>query len=492
MIVSYVSGTYNRFESLKAMIDSFRQSIGTGMEYEIILVDGGSTDGTIVWCKAQKDIVLYEQGILLGAVKAFNDGFAMARGKYVIIGNDDILFVDESVRSAIAFMEDNESVGVGCFYQDRDTPPGNFYVSAMGANINGKQGQAYYGQVCIVPRWLGNKVGWWGTEYHTYAGDNELSCNILELGYKVEPIPCACIHDGKIDDELRKINSGVSGLVHPDSAKWVKKWTRNGIVGPKVKAHPNVKPPRDYLAANRTLRLLYAPIYEPNNSIQHETKYGLRKALAKRFLVTEVDYVKSPLLIYDVANAFKPDIILTQFHDASIWNANMVMELRNDSNAVFINWNGDYFPENFLARPYTDMMQLYDLTTFVTTDVGPLYDKLSIDWKYWQIGYEESAAMPSRNTPAHDVLFLGNSHYNFRVELGRTLISLRKEGINVGLYGNWDKSYKPSGYNLYDFDSGQRLYMKCKIAISDGRPNAHGFVSNRLFQAMYGGAFLFQ
>jgi spore maturation protein CgeB len=239
--------------------------------------------------------------------------------------------------------------------------------------------------------------------------------------------------------------------------------------------------------------LLYAPIYEPGNPLQHSTKHGLRDALAKRFLVTEVDYMPNPLLIYDVANAFNPDIILTQFHGADTWNSNMVRDLKMEHpKALFINWNGDYFPENFLGTEFMNMMKQYNLATFVTTDVVQKYDKIGIPWKYWQIGYEESKVKPLVTTPKHDVVFLGNSHYNFRVELGKTLVELRREGINVGLYGSWDKSFHPNGYNLYDFDAGQRLYMNCKIAISDGRPDAHGFVSNRLFQAMYAGAAVFQ
>ena len=59
--VSYVTGTYNRLVFLKHMIDTFRKSIGTGLTYELILVDGGSTDGSIEWMKQQPDVVLIEQ-----------------------------------------------------------------------------------------------------------------------------------------------------------------------------------------------------------------------------------------------------------------------------------------------------------------------------------------------------------------------------------------------------------------------------------------------
>ena len=49
--VSVVLGTYNRLSFLKATIASVRAS-QIDVPYEIIVVDGGSTDGTIGWLTA--------------------------------------------------------------------------------------------------------------------------------------------------------------------------------------------------------------------------------------------------------------------------------------------------------------------------------------------------------------------------------------------------------------------------------------------------------
>lgn len=486
MQLSIVSGTYNRLQHLADMVNSVRLSIGIGITYEIILVDGGSTDGTIEWAEEQEDIVFIEQYELLGAVKAFQEGFAAARGEYVIIGNDDITFINESIRTALSFMEDNPEVGIGCFQQDRYGK--DFHVEYMHAVINGTQHPVPYGQVCIIPRWLGDKVGWWdpGVGYHTYAGDNELSCNVLELGYTVVPIPCACIHDDVAKDALRERNNVKPGqTVHPDSQKWVKKWTRNGLLGPVI---PMIKVRRDF---TKHIRLLYAPIYEQWSKIQYKSKRGLREAFIRAgYIVDEVDYVKNPDYIFDAANAFQPDIILTQFHAANIFNAAKIYELKQEHPyALFINWNGDYFPENYHDPKYMKMLRAYDLSTFVTTDVAAKYDAANIRWAYWQIGFEEPLKPVQKDPRNFDVIFLGNSHYNFRVELGRTLRSL--DDLKVGLFGTWPDKFRPDGDNLYDYDAGCSLYMASKIAISDGRPGAT-FVSNRIFQSMVAGCFTLQ
>jgi GT2 family glycosyltransferase len=120
--ISIVSGTYNRLPYLQKMVISVRNSLAGvyGLAYEIVLVDGGSTDTTQEWCKMQSDIRLIEHGKLVGAVKAFNDGAYAATGKYVIMANDDIEFVDNSILVAYAYMETHPNCGGGCFYQDRN------------------------------------------------------------------------------------------------------------------------------------------------------------------------------------------------------------------------------------------------------------------------------------------------------------------------------------------------------------------------------------
>lgn len=506
MIISIVSGTYNRLQYMKRMVDSVRRSIGVGIPYEIVLVDGGSTDGTIEFCETQSDIVLVRQGELLGAVKAFNAGFAAATGYYVVAANDDIEFVDESLICAVKFMQDNPDVGCGCFWQDRGGR--DWHLEYMPAVLDGRQVSHIYGQVCIVPRWLGDAVGWWGDYLHTYGGDNELSCHVLELGYKVRAVPCACIHDFQLEDELRIHNAGVykspeyaarHGVPHTDSVTWGLHWTHKegqykGMCGPVIK----------YVAEtfNDTVpkmkRILYFPIYEPGYDIQKISKRGLRDALAEIGLVYEYDYMgvasvkgKKYCIDYtfDLATAWQPDLFVFQIQGLGEYTAEIMAELRSEHpSAIFVNWNGDYHPETLFDLQYMALLKHFHLTGLVTTQVREEYTRVGIPWFYWQIGYEESDAEPSPDTPRHDVVFLANGYSTIRQELVMNLRSL--EGYDIGLYGSWPEKFKPNGSTLYDFGAGQKLYRAAKLAISDNQwgMDATGFVSNRLFQAMAAGS----
>jgi glycosyltransferase involved in cell wall biosynthesis len=490
---------------MQKMVESVRQSIGVGIPYEIVLVDGGSTDGTIEWCKSQPDIVLIEQGKLLGAIKAFNEGLFAARGRYCIVGNDDVLYIDETLPQALSFMHDNPEVGVGAFFQDRDHP-GQFDISRMPAILDGKQVMQIYGQVCIVPKWLGDEVGWWGNypELKTYGGDNNLSSFVLEKGYRVTAVPCACISDMKIEDALRRANnddyiqtsSTRSG--HPDSNNWGRIWTRrNGMCGPIISTTPYKPNPLE-----RKMRFLYLPIYERGYEVQKHSKRGLRDALANYGLVYEYDWLEVAAqqsgryminYLRDLIDTWKPDVLITQIHspDPGMFNAQTVWELHKEyPNLTWVNWNGDYHPEDLLTPLNLEMAKRFDLQCVVTTMVREAYAKAGVNWMYWQIGYERSDAEPNGSTPHHDVVFLANGYSGARLTLGSMLKKLPR---NVGIYGSWGTGVQPNGANLYDFDAGQRLYRAAKLSIGDNQwgDTAVGFVSNRLFQALAaGGAML--
>lgn len=500
--ISIVSGTYNRLQYVQGMVGSVRRSVGT-IPYEIVLVDGGSTDGTLEWCKSQSDIVLVEQGELLGAVAAFNAGFAQAIGRYVVAANDDIEFVGDSLVAAYSFMQDNTNVGCGCFWQDRGGR--DWHIEYMPAVLDGVQVNHMYGQVAIYPKWLGDMVGWWGDYLHTYGGDNELSCHILEMGYKVLPVPCACIHDMRVEDELRQHNMDIyhdpahaarAGRPHNDSVTWGRKWQRaNGQCGAIIKHEPVVPNPLE-----RYRRILYMPIYESGHPVQRQSKRGLRDSLASVGTVYEYDYMGMKAergldycidFTFDIASVFRPDLLVFQVQGTGEYNADIIKELRSEyPDSVFVNWNGDYHPDVLFNTDYVEMLKYFHVTGLVTTVVSEEYAKHGIAWFYWQIGYEETSADPLPNTPCHDVVFLANGYSKFRHDLARRLRSMN--GVDVGLYGSWPSEFRPDGSNLYDFDSGCRLYRAARFALSDNQwSGATGFVSNRLFQAMSAGGAMF-
>lgn len=521
MDISIVSGTYNRLHSLVRMVESTRQSfVGVhGLNYEIVLVDGGSQDGTIEWCKEQLDIVLIEHGTLFGAVKAFNDGAYAATGEYVILGNDDTSFVEDSVLVAYLYMQSHPDCGIGCFYQDRerqhlsDDDPGKWHVGEMPCVLDNKQVHRPYGQVCIVPKWLGDQVGWWCKEedftkrglkpLHTYGGDNEISSKVYELGFKVSPIPNAKIKDYEIRDDLRKINNVSGGKdpkavrgYHPDSWAWGKRWQfpdrrdENGriLTGPTIRKYPLMEN-----SISTKHRVVYLPIYEQGWQVQKEQKRGLREALAKVAVVVEYDYVtryaeigKQAMLVelMNLMYRIQPTIFLSQLHNGAQINGDDIVSIRQSwPDTKFINWNGDFWPDNLLSEDGIKLAKAFNLQLTVNRDALEKYTEMGVTADYWQIGFEIDG-IGCQATVAHDVVFLASRYPGPRKEF---VTKLRGLPVNFGLYGSgWPEGWS-KGQSMYDFKTACGVYRGAKISIGDSQWPETGFVSNRVFQALAAG-----
>lgn len=485
------------------MVESARLSLGDvlGLSLSFTLVDGGSQDGTQEWCKLQPGITLIEHGRLLGAVKAFNDGAFAAQADYIILANDDIEFLPPGIWLAYLYMQTHPDCGIGCFYQNRNGM--DWHVEEMPAVDEGRQVRRPYGQVCIVPKWLGDFVGWWGDYLHTYGGDNELSSKVYELGFKVSPVVVggqqARIADHEIDDDLRKINNitggkdprAVSGH-HPDSWAWGRRWKHHDLpgapVGPILRKFPILDNP-----APVKPRIMYLPIFEQGWAVQKQQKRGLREALAKVGLVVEYDYIerhtqlgKSGMLaeLGQLMHELQPTLFLSQLHNGAQINGNDIFILRQSwPETRFVNWNGDFWPDNLLSDDGIKLARAFDLQLSVNRDAIEKYKKMGVSASYWQIGFEPDGVGFEPDTFC-DVVFLASGYSPARQSLGARLRGL---DADFALYGPGWKDGWSRGNTLYNFSEGCKIYRGAKISIGDSQWPETGFVSNRVFQALAAG-----
>ena len=488
MKLSIVSGTYNRLPLLKKMVHSARDSLPFDIEYEFILIDGGSDDGTQKWCKEQPDVNLIEHGELRGAIAAFCDGAKMAMGEYVILSNDDVEFVRDSITRAIDYLDHVPRCGGVAFADNRPAPPfktsDRYEVMAMPAMKDGRNTTVYYAQVGMFRRWLGNKVGWWGADdatftAKTYGGDNYLSSGIWETGYEIHEVDTCRVRDAVYADQLRQINvAGLVGQTHPDSEAYYALYPIGAVIPDNPPELPTL--PND-------MRILYLPIFEPGHEIQREQKRGLFDALSKVGWVYEYDYLEKPAsqllnrLAYIIQN-IQPDLMITQLHDADHITPQAMSFLRKFApEMVVVNWNGDYWPQNLLRDTMLDLLREIDLQLIVNGDVLLAYENEEIPSAYWQVAYENAPNPPE--VDQHDVVFLGTRYHDKRIEFE----SMFPE---IAYYG--DGWFFSKGNCLYDFDTGAAVYQNAKLSIGDNLFSDNtGFVSNRLFQALAAGGAMY-
>lgn len=486
MLLSVITGTYNRLGYLKNMMASVKKSLPTsfepGVDYEWCICDGGSTDGTLEWLDAQKGVRLVRHGELRGAIAAFNDAAKAATGDYLLQVNDDVLLDGSAASIALAYVMDNPKVGCATFAHDRAS--GDYHLE--GIPVYGKgEGDPLtrpYMQAGVIPRWLWEHCGGWGDGNwgsKTYGGDCYISMRVYEAGYDIVSPKGCTMRDLTVDDDLRKKNYAAE-----------RSTTGKGFWKTYPYIEFGVNPLKDEPPLIMRKRILYAPIIEAGHDVQKEQKRGLRDALKSMGAVWEVDYVYSKESVAEAAEAWKPHMTVTQFHDENAQSRMDIGRIKRATQDHLINFCGDVWADQQLTPAFMDMLRLYDCHLVVNASLLPKYEAVGIKAAYWQ-NSSEPQVPGSEVGPECDVVFLGNM-YNptgenpcYRERLARELKSLP---CKVSIYGRGYPEGLADGESLYDYAKTGVLYRGAKLIIADNQYiEAEGFASDRLFMALASG-----
>lgn len=110
--ISYVLTTFNKIESLRVVLNDVLKNIDYQFE-ELIVIDGGSRDGTYEYLKNLYDINkidLFISEIDKGEAHGFNKGILLAKGEFIKIITDDDIFNLDIVRSSVNFLKCNDGI----------------------------------------------------------------------------------------------------------------------------------------------------------------------------------------------------------------------------------------------------------------------------------------------------------------------------------------------------------------------------------------------
>ncbi|QIW24512.1 glycosyltransferase family 2 protein [Sulfolobus sp. S-194] len=146
--VSVAIPTYNRKEKLRRLLYSLEKS--TFKDYEIIVVDDASTDGTEEMIKNDFSYVKYikhDKPTLVA--KSRNDAIEASEGDFIFFIDDDNVIEPNTIEKLLKFIENNESLGtvapVTCYYS---VPEKVMYAGAVFSKFMRRTISLYSGFPC--------------------------------------------------------------------------------------------------------------------------------------------------------------------------------------------------------------------------------------------------------------------------------------------------------------------------------------------------------
>ena len=115
MDLSIIIVSYNTKDLLADCLDSVYESTD-GLDFEILVIDNGSTDGSVTELKVKfphARIVSNDDN--RGFAAANNQGLRLMRGEYALLLNPDTQMAQATVARMLGYLKDQQTVGiVGC------------------------------------------------------------------------------------------------------------------------------------------------------------------------------------------------------------------------------------------------------------------------------------------------------------------------------------------------------------------------------------------
>ncbi|MGG5255315.1 glycosyltransferase, partial [Neobacillus sp. SM06] len=110
MLTSIVILTYNKLDYTKQCVESIRKYTHKN-EYELIVVDNYSVDGTVEWLKEQSDIKCIFNEINAGFPKGCNQGIEIATGDNILLLNNDVIVTENWLQNLVTALYSEPTIG---------------------------------------------------------------------------------------------------------------------------------------------------------------------------------------------------------------------------------------------------------------------------------------------------------------------------------------------------------------------------------------------
>lgn len=216
MDVSVIIVNYNTKTLTSDCIDSIIEKT-QGVDYEIILVDNMSEDGSKEFFESDERLSTYiYNNTNYGFGIANNIGMKAAKGKYFFLLNSDTLLVNNAIKEFFDYAEENDDGSVyGCYLVDKNNADNlsyfdfpaftvsefikkRFFRTLKKEDYSIKYVEAITGADLFVPRRTNELIGGFNPNIFLYGEESELQYRMKKKGIAriILPMP-KIIHFGK-------------------------------------------------------------------------------------------------------------------------------------------------------------------------------------------------------------------------------------------------------------------------------------------------------
>jgi GT2 family glycosyltransferase len=238
MDLSIIIVNYKTLELTANCLDSIYESNMGDLEYEVIVVDNASQDGSIeAIAAAYPQAVIINNEENLGFAKANNQAIRRSTADYILLLNSDTIVEYTTVRDSVAFMKNHRHVGaLGCKVLlengildaacKRSFPtPANGVYHALGLDRRFPENQRFgeydltyvdenkicsvdciMGAYMLVSREVIEKVGLLDEDYFMYGEDVDWCYRIKQAGFQIIYYPKVRIYHYKKASGIGKRN----------------------------------------------------------------------------------------------------------------------------------------------------------------------------------------------------------------------------------------------------------------------------------------------
>lgn len=203
--VSVIIVTYNVEKYLRKCFSSIASQDYPKDRLQIIVVDNDSKDGSLDYINSYKTVLALNSGGNLGYSGGANFGYKYAKGEYVALMANDMIFPKNWIKIMVAFMEKNTDAAVATcgMVNGEDTSIAEGEVLNASPILVGRTDTKNTGST-VVP-WGGACIFRKGlfslpfdSEYFLYGEDIYLGLMSWLRGYKVKSNPIKVAHLGSV------------------------------------------------------------------------------------------------------------------------------------------------------------------------------------------------------------------------------------------------------------------------------------------------------